>query len=282
MSIGVNQVFNIPYETSLSAHQIYGNNHIYLKIGDNLEKIYNKIEVSFLDPSSQMTGDNAFRVALACAFQFAESLPDSSTANATMKRVDWKYALFLPISHPGFSVISLSNFRQRLCSSSKAIQAFGNLLIELEGLGLFASSHIHSLDPRLALSVICQTNRLFDLMDGMKAALGLIASIAPEWVKGQVSPHWYQRYKTGPLRSLDFSQLSDFQIHAERMGSDIFALLTSLKKTDAPDLNSTIEIKKLNSLFQAQYQLNGETIQWRSSGCPDCLHNLKVSEGGFM
>ncbi len=282
MSIDTNLLLNIPYETSLAAHQIYSNNHVYLQIGDSLVSIFNKIDISLLDPSSRMNSDSIFRLALAGAFQFSESLPDSSTASATMKRMDWKYALFLPISHPGITINSLCNFRQNLFTSSTALQEFGNLLEILGNFGLFPHTNSPWLDPKATLSLICQTNRLFSVKEGMKSALSLVVSIAPEWVVGQVSPHWYQRYKTGPLRSLDLSKISDFQTNANRVGSDIFALLTALQKDDAPDLVTKAEIRHLRHLFQDQYLQNGDIIQWRTSGCANCLCNYLMVEGGHQ
>lgn len=280
MSVGANLVVNIPYETSLAAHQIYSNNHIYLQIGDRLENIFNQIDISLLDPSSQMNRDIVFRLALAGAFQFAESLPDSSASSATMKRMDWKYALFLPISHPGISINSLCDFRQSLCSSSTALQEFGNLLKILGDFGLFVPTAKPWLDPKATLSLICQRNRLFIVQEGMKSALSMVVSIAPEWVKGQVSPHWYQRYKTGSLSSLDLSQTSEIQTYANRVGSDIFALLTALKISNAPDLDAKAEIRHLSHLFQEQYLQNGDFIQWRAPGCANCSCNHQMVEGG--
>jgi hypothetical protein len=280
MNDKANLNFIIPHETSLVAHQIYNHNHIYLQIGDNLESILNQIDILLLDPSSQMNNEIVFRLALASAFQFAESLPDSSTSIATMKRMDWKYALFLPVNHPGISANTLCNFRQSLCSSSKALEELGKILEILGGIGLFKTAEIPCLDPKAMLSVICQTNRLFSVLEGIKSALGLVVSIAPEWVKDRVSPHWYQRYKTGPLVTPDLFQISDFQNYANRVGSDIFALLTALREFDAPDLVTHVEIRLLKQLFQEHYLQNGEAIQWRANGCANCLCNQQTVEGG--
>ncbi|HSM23868.1 MAG TPA: hypothetical protein VK856_03305 [Anaerolineaceae bacterium] len=282
MSIGANLVLNIPYETSLAAHQIYNNDHLYLQIGDNLENIFNKIDILLLDPSSEMESDIVFRLALAGAFQFAESLSDSNASSATMKRMDWKYALFLPISHPGISIKSLCNFRQSLCFSSKALQEFGVLLKILGDFGLFSPSSQPWLDPKVTVTIICQTNRVFSVLDGMKSALSLVVSIAPEWLIEQVSPHWYERYKTGPLRSLNFSHTAEIQTFADQVGSDIFTLLTALKKANAPDLNTKAEIRHLQLLFLEQYLQNGDIIEWRTSGCANCLCNHLMVEGGHL
>lgn len=282
MSVDADLVLNIPYETSLAAHQIYNNNQIYLQIGDNLKHIFSQIDIQTLDTTSHIKRDIVFRLALTCAFQFAESLPDSSASSATMKRIDWKYALFLPINHPGISINSLCDFRKSLCSSSSALQELGYLLEILGDFGLFPPSTDPWIDPKDTLSKICQINLLFSVLGGFKSALGLVVSIAPEWVKGQVSPHWYQRYKTGPLNSLELSQKSEIQTFANRVGSDIFALLTALKKTDAPDFSNKAEIQHLTHLFNQHYFQNGTNIEWRGSGCINCLCNQGIVKGGRL
>ena len=46
--------------------------------------------------------------------QFAESLSDRQAADAVRGRIDWKYALALELTDPGFDASVLSEFRTRL------------------------------------------------------------------------------------------------------------------------------------------------------------------------
>jgi transposase len=46
--------------------------------------------------------------------QFAESLSDRQAAEAVRARIDWKYALSLPLNDSGFHYSVLSEFRDRL------------------------------------------------------------------------------------------------------------------------------------------------------------------------
>lgn len=263
----------IPDETIHEASQIFSINNPYLMVGDNLNQIIDDINLQLLNPSLDSDFQATFRLSLITAFQYIEALSDRQALEAIRKRIDWKYALFLPINHPGISGNSLCDFRQSLCFSSKALEEFGNLLEILGDFGFFTASSSPWLNPKETLLMICQTNRVFNVVRGMKSALGLVVSIAPEWVKGQVSPHWYQRYKTGPLRRQDISQIPDFQTYANQIGSDIFALLTALNKGDAPDLSTKAEIRHLTRLFQEYYFQNGDIIQWRAPGCANCVCN---------
>lgn len=55
-----------------------------------------------------------WRLALVTVMQFAENLSDRQAANAVRARIDWKYALSLELTDPGFDFSVLSEFRSRL------------------------------------------------------------------------------------------------------------------------------------------------------------------------
>jgi transposase len=50
----------------------------------------------------------ASRLALVCIFQCIEGLTDRQAAEAVQQRIDWKYALALELSDPGFDFSVLS------------------------------------------------------------------------------------------------------------------------------------------------------------------------------
>lgn len=47
----------------------------------------------------------ASRLTLVCIFQFIEGLTDRQAAEAVQQRIDWKYALALQLSDPGFDFV---------------------------------------------------------------------------------------------------------------------------------------------------------------------------------
>jgi transposase len=51
--------------------------------------------------------------------QYMANLSDRGAAEAVAARIDWKYALGLELSDPGFDFSVLSLFRSRLLSGSK-------------------------------------------------------------------------------------------------------------------------------------------------------------------
>jgi transposase len=59
-----------------------------------------------------------WRLALVTVMQFAEGLSDRQAAEAVRGRIDWKYALGLELTDPGFDFSLLSEFRSRLVEGS--------------------------------------------------------------------------------------------------------------------------------------------------------------------
>jgi IS5 family transposase len=55
---------------------------------------------------------------LVTIMQYTEGLPDRQVADAVRSRIDWKYALNLELTDPGFDHTVLSEFRTRLLTGS--------------------------------------------------------------------------------------------------------------------------------------------------------------------
>jgi hypothetical protein len=70
------------------------------------------VRPSFLPKDNQLSP--ASRLALITIRQFAEGFSDRQAAEAVRIRIDWKYALNLELSHPGFDFSVLCEFRARL------------------------------------------------------------------------------------------------------------------------------------------------------------------------
>ncbi|KAA0584296.1 transposase [Azospirillum oryzae] len=67
-----------------------------------------------------------WRLALVSVLQFLEELPDPQAADAVQGRIDWKYALSLDLTDPGFDFSVLSEFRDQLVDEGQEM-----LLLEM-------------------------------------------------------------------------------------------------------------------------------------------------------
>ena len=87
----------IPLDTTKAARAVFGRSNFYLAIGDQANRLFAGINLS--DPPWQalkLPSDIA-RLYLLTIFQFRETLPDNLAADAIQERLDWKYALHLPL-----------------------------------------------------------------------------------------------------------------------------------------------------------------------------------------
>ena len=261
----------VPTETATAARKIYNIQHIYLRIGDQLDTIQEGVDLTLLDPSASLNADTVFRLALVTAFQYSELLPDPLAEQATHQRMDWKYALRLPIQHPGVLATSLCNFRQNLWSFPSSAREFSRILVALGQTGLFPKSSNLTLTYTEVLDTVCKITRLYWLNQGMRAALSELATVAPHWLGEVAMPHWYENYKeTGT--DLDYSQIipeNTLQV-ANLLGSDFFHLLNALGQQKTFEYTHLVEINRLSQLFAEQYFQNNRSTHWRIPGCQGC------------
>ncbi len=267
----------IPAETSQAARSLYNLQYIYVCVGDHLDELYSRIDVENLDSGTLLDTETSFRLALASAFQLAEALPDAMAAEATLRRMDWKYALYLPVRHPGISETALCDFRARLFSSPRAMNEFGTLLRDLNEFGLFANSAQPTLEAEMALAMICQINRLYQLQMAMKSALVLLVSEAPSWLLEHVSPYWYQRYQTGPVDRSIHSSGENLQEKTMQMGKDLQYLLAAIDEHNPSNLRDRLEIRRIAQLLKESFDTSGASIQWRLPVCASCTYRAQES-----
>lgn len=279
MPIATNPLHDIPSETSQAARNLYNVQHIYLRIGDHLDSILKRVDVGMFDSTSQLSTTSLSRLGLTSAFQLAEGLSDTQAAESTFQRLDWKYALYLPVKHPGISEHELCRFRRGLYSTASGQRQFSILLAELRRYGLFPRTTGPLLDTQTALERICQITRLYALDLAIKEALGMLVSFAPNWLLEHVSPHWYERYSTRRLSPGKRFVSDDLIAEANRLGADIWHLLKALQLEDAAGWVGKPEIQTLTRLFQSQFDREEDDVQWKSINCEDCTYH-HLAKGG--
>ncbi len=82
-----------------------------MRMRDTLGPIYTNPEFAHLFPNTGQPAYAPAHLALVTVMQFAEGLSDVQTADAVRARIDWKYALALELTDPGFDASVLSEFR---------------------------------------------------------------------------------------------------------------------------------------------------------------------------
>ena len=144
-------------------------------------------------------------------------------------RLDWKYALSLELTDPGFDHTVLCEFRTRLVALS-AEERFLEAVLDLcKQRGWLKARGRQRTDSTHVLAKVRAINRTECVVETLRHALNVLAVVAPDWLRSQVQPEWLERY--GPRASeYRFPSGTDKRLQFEhQVGQDGWGLLAAIK-----------------------------------------------------
>jgi transposase len=201
---------------------------------------------------------------LATVLQFVEGLSDRRAADAVRGRIDWKYALGLELTDPGFDHTVLSEFRTRLVRGQAEQVLLDTLLDRMRELGFLKSRGWQRTDSTHVLAAVRMLNRLERVGETLRATLNVLAVIAPEWVRRVAEPQWFERYGSRVENyALPKTEAARKEL-AQQIGVDGQRLLHAIDAaTDQEWLRQVPAVVTLRRLWGEQYLEEGETWRWR-------------------
>src|SRR5215211_7613358 len=104
----------VPTPTAAVARAAFPRGNPYLRLRDRLGTIFTDAQFARLFARCGQPAECPWRLALVTLLQFVEDLSDRRAADAVRGRIDWKYALSLELTDPGFDASVLGEFRARL------------------------------------------------------------------------------------------------------------------------------------------------------------------------
>jgi transposase len=194
MSLHPQSEYPIPEETRRIARAAFPKGTLGIRIADALGTVYCDSQFADLFPRRGQPAEAPARLALATVLQFLEGLSDRQAADAVRGRIDWKYALALELSDPGFDHTVLSEFRTRLLEGTAELRLLDLLLERLRALDLLKARGRQRTDSTHVLAAVRVLNRLERVGETLRAALNELAIVAPDWLRGIAPPEWYERY----------------------------------------------------------------------------------------
>jgi transposase len=265
----------VPEETHRIARAAFPKGTLCLRIADALGSVYQDSQFAALFPRRGRPAEAPGRLALAVVLQFAENLSDREAAEAVRGRIDWKYALRLALSDPGFDHTVLSEFRTRLVEDGDERLLFDALLDRLKAEGLVKARGRQRTDSTHVLAAVRTLNRLERVGETLRAALNELATVAPEWLQALAPPAWYERYgrrvenyrlpKTAAARA----------VLAAEIGADGRRLLGAIDAADQPELTRLPKIEVLRRVWAAQYAEEEGRLRWRATDeLPPCAEQI--------
>jgi transposase len=99
-----------------------------MRLRDTLGTLYDDGLFADLFPTRGQPAEAPWRLALVTVFQFMEDLSDRQAAQAARRCFDWKYALGLELTDPGFNFSVLSEFRSRVLAGQAEQRLLTTLL----------------------------------------------------------------------------------------------------------------------------------------------------------
>ena len=184
----------IPEETVRVAHAAFPKGTMCMQMRDTLGLLYENDQFAALFSSTGQPADAPARLALVLVLQFAEGLSDRQAADAVRGRIDWKYALALELTDPGFEASVLSEFRTRLMQGGAEHLLLEPLLRLLEAHDLLKARGTQRTDSPHLLAAMRTLNRLELVGETMRYALNRLAVAAPAWLQAHLHPAWDERY----------------------------------------------------------------------------------------
>ena len=235
MSLHPEPIPPVPEETARVAHAAFPKGNIYLKIRDNLGSIYIDEDFADLFSVQGQPAQSPWRLALICVMQYMEDLSDRQAADAVRGRIDWKYALSLPLADSGFNFSALSDFRKRLVEGGAEERLLNRILEQLQEKELLKGHKRQRTDSTHILAAIRPLNRLETLGETFRAALNSLAVAAPDWLAKRLKKDWFDRYgrrvENYRLPKLD----SEREALGNQIGADGESLLKRIYAPNAPE-----------------------------------------------
>lgn len=195
MSLKPAGISPVPEEPARIAHAAYPKGNVFMHLRDELGTIYQDESFAHLFSHTGQPAEAPWRLALVTIMQFAQGLSDRQAADAVRGRIDWKYALGLELTDPGFDASVRSRVphaagrgpsrRAALEGDADALQA-ARLAASARGKQRTDSTHV--------LAKIRAINRLVCVGETLRHALNCLAIVAPEWLLAHSQPEWVDRY----------------------------------------------------------------------------------------
>ena len=238
MCLQIETAFSVPEQTQRVVEAAFPNGSLFIHMRDELGTLFTDSDFVDLCPKRGQPGLAPWRLALITVMQFVENLSDRQAADAVRSRIDWKYALGLELTDPGFHYSVLSEFRSRLVANDATQMLLDKMLLHLRDEKLLKARGRQRTDSTHILAAIRVLNRLELVTETLRAALNELATVSPHWLKSVAPADWHAGYS---LRAEQTRMPSGEQARrefAEMVGRDGCLLLKAL---DAHKDQSKIE-----------------------------------------
>jgi transposase len=184
MSLQRKSLPEIPPETVQVAKAAFPSGNIYMQLRDELGTIYEDELFASVYTEVGQPAVAPWRLALVSVMQFAENLSDRQEAFAVRARIDWKYALSLPLNESGFPILRFSqNSGSGGSQGSLESKLLDTFLEPCQQRGYLRARSRQRTDSTHVLGAVKALNSLELVGETVRHALNVLATVVPEWLR---------------------------------------------------------------------------------------------------
>ena len=266
MSLHPEPIGEIPAETARVARAAFPGGTVITRLRDEFASLYEDADFRTLYPVRGRPGLAPWRLALVTVFQFLEHLSDRQAADAVRGRIDWKYALGLELTDPGFHFSVLAEFRARLVAGKAEHLLLDRMLERFKARGLIRARGKQRTDSTHILAAVHDLHLLELVAETLRATLDDLAATVPDWLRQIAQPVWFKRYGR---RIEDYrlpKRREEREALAIEIGLDGFTLLDALEVPNAPAVaRQQPMVGTLRDVWRIHYAREGNgPPRWRA------------------
>lgn len=256
----------IPAETAEVGQAILSAEDPYRRVGDEVGEF---LQLSDFTKLYSRLGRGAIApiiLSLVTIFQYLENLPDREAARWAVMRLDWKYALHVPLTWLGFHFTTLHYFRARLLEQGEERLIFDKVLHWIRGHGFLKKYGKQRTDSTHIVGHVARLSRLELVWETLRVVLRASQQAAPLWYEQHIPAACHEAYNR---RQHDW-QLSEAEV-AEQLvaaGRDGFWLLDLLDSQADEVLLALAEVETLRTVWAQQFEREEQqvTVRQKVSG----------------
>jgi transposase len=221
-------------------------------IGEHLAEILRDEEFAEMYEPTGRVAIWPSMLAMVTLCQFREDVPDREAARMVATRIDWKYALCLPLDYAGFDFTVLSDFRRILEHGREAL-IFEAILGKVKALGFIKKRGKARTDSIAVLGAVRSLSVLETVTEAMRVAVRAIERADALWAERQLPASFKERYARTPDYRSSAQERRSALLEA---GRDASWLLGRLEET-GKGLGEMEEPRLLRKVWGQRYELAG-------------------------
>jgi transposase len=252
----------MPEEIGELGRRVLGEGDPYRVIGEQPADIVGDAQFAELYEARGRAAISPSLLALVTIFQFLEDLPDREAARQVAVRLDWKYALRLPLGYAGFDFSCLCYFRRRLLAHERGRLLFEAVLARVRALGFLRKHGKQRTDSLGVVGAVRELSQLELMTEAVRLALRALRAADPGWVERAVPAAMLADY---------LERRADYRLTAEereagllRAGQDAAWLLDRLGAGDAAVLRGLAEVRTLAAIWEQRYERSDGRVRRRA------------------